>query len=1602
MSAGFDIQDGVLIKYTGDETEVMIPSGVVEIGDRAFEDNKKISEVVMTDSITKIGSHAFEKCVKLKEIEFSRNLEIIDYDAFKGCKALKTIELPDALKELGSGCFVNCDKLTEITCESKELEINQNPFKSYGDKTPTGIADKDGYIIMAGILYCYIGEEKIIKVPDGVTHIVGGLFEPYSWEKSSIEEIVLPSSVKTIGDRAFSNCKKLKSISMPSGIKIGTHVFDGCVKLMDENGFFVHDGVACAYCGDSDKVVLPSGVKEISKQLFACSSLESNDGNKNIHEVILPDSLEVIGDQAFDGCRQLERIIIPKSVHTIGNEAFRNCEKLKEIDVPDTIENIGEGILIGCKSLADESGFVIFNNTVQAYYGSERKVLIPEGITAIESGAFEGSGMTSIKLPSTLRELGSAFERCDMLEEIVIPEGVTSIKNRTFEGCHALGKVVLPSTVESIGRSAFSFCVKLLEIELPVGLQKIGEHAFYSCKSLKCLEIPAKVKRLEQGSFDDCKSISKIHLSEGLEIIEANVFNSCERIESILIPSTVEKIGYKAFAGCKSLNEVTFLSNTTILHNTSFDNCPNLKDKDGFKIINGTIYEYEGEGGNVVIPEGVTKIAANAFREGEGRVNRLWIKYRKEGSLKSVSLPSTLISIGDHAFDGCKKLQAVDLPSELESIGSFAFYGCDSLVTLSIPSKVISIGEDAFRCCNKLKQLSTEDSNSSYSSIDGILMNKSGDTIVFVPAGKKLTKYVIPSNIKTIGKHAFIDCESLKSVVIPASVENIGDEAFPRGDFASKPNLKDIEVDPNAGSGTIGVEVFDIYDWDKPIVYPKLPVTFVKEGKTQVSLALGFCLNSEQYKGVYEELYKKYVLSHEKTLTRKAKALKLKGIEEYLSRAKDSEISKDNDSGNNNTVEDIVISGYKPDLTIKKPSELVKVEILEEVVQKGSVQDLKDVLDTYKSFEMTARALGLAARYRGVEFVKTLINHGASFKYKSEAALQRKYKMDQSTASGCYSTEYYLMIVPEKLDLSENRWGGTVYSYSAMCGVPNIEISSDMVPLSLEKRIEVVKYLADNKIAGVSLDEMLFWALTTGELEFADALMEMGVNLQITPPSYYTSWGAVPTYLDMVTSAPKSVYWNSYVSSIAALDQMSVLPVLERFDKLAATAGKQLVISQKMFDEVKWRDDSLSYVIRKADMTKVNQKNALEMATSINALGSLEIMAEAGWITNAKRREGLIDFARKNKYTDALAWLMDYKNKNVDTAKEKAKEEDKMIKELMEDPNSASALKKKWSYEKQTNGTLRITSYKGDEEDVEIPATIGKTSVTSVGKEAFSIWKQSIKNKEARKKIKSVIINDGITEIGKEAFRGCESIETIKIPSSLKKIGKQAFRDCSKLKNIDFPSNVNVERDAFYYCAGLANDDGLIIIGDTLYGYYGLNTDDSTLVLPKGIKSIAPYALTSKWSSDRLSYISEVVLPEGLEEIGEGAFCEVCLDNVVIPNTIKKIKKKAFYKCYLKNIDLPEGLCSLGESAFEDNDFVELRIPKTLTALPSKAFYSCSNLRDVFIPDTVNKIGDLLFREKNSGGKDIYVHTPNGSVAEEYMKDFDGIHVSNDFSEDKG
>ena len=381
------------------------------------------------------------------------------------------------------------------------------------------------------------------------------------------------------------------------------------------------------------------------------------------------------------------------------------------------------------------------------------------------------SGAYSVK-ESTRIMCDYAFSWCRSLSEIVIPSSVTSIGDSAFYGCRSLSKIVIPSSVTSIGDSAFYGCDSLSEIVIPSSVTSIGDSAFYGCRSLSEIVIPSSVTSIGDSAFSWCPSLSEIVIPSSVTSIGKVAFSKCPSLSEIVIPSSVTSIGDWAFSGCDSLSEIVIPSSVTSIGDRAFCGCSSLK--------------------YISIPKSVIDLNGNPFVEWKGKLECLSpnfvyeddILFNKDKSriisfrnqnIESYVIPSSVTSIGDRAFYGCRSLSEIVIPSSVTSIGDSAFSSCDSLSEIVIPSSVTSIGNSAFSDC---RSLSTIVIPSSVTSI--------GDWAF--SGCDSLSEIVIPSSVTSIGHHAFYGCRSLSEIVIPSSVTSIGDSAFYNCSFPNNLN----------------------------------------------------------------------------------------------------------------------------------------------------------------------------------------------------------------------------------------------------------------------------------------------------------------------------------------------------------------------------------------------------------------------------------------------------------------------------------------------------------------------------------------------------------------------------------------------------------------------------------------------------------------------------------------------------------------------------------------------------------------------------------------------------------------------------------------------
>jgi hypothetical protein len=223
MNKSFIIDDGTLVKYNGNQANVVIPDVVTEIGADAFLKNDYIKEVYLHDGILEIGNYAFESCKQLETVHLSEGIIKIGFEAFCGCKNLRSLVLPKSLRAIRGSAFESCINLEKVTIFSENLVMSNRVFMAC-DK----LADENGFIVVKDMLFDYIGQEEHVTIPDGVVIIGGSCFA----SNKTVKTILCPSSTTTIQDFAFIACNNLESITMPHNLaEIGDSELEAYDKL---------------------------------------------------------------------------------------------------------------------------------------------------------------------------------------------------------------------------------------------------------------------------------------------------------------------------------------------------------------------------------------------------------------------------------------------------------------------------------------------------------------------------------------------------------------------------------------------------------------------------------------------------------------------------------------------------------------------------------------------------------------------------------------------------------------------------------------------------------------------------------------------------------------------------------------------------------------------------------------------------------------------------------------------------------------------------------------------------------------------------------------------------------------------------------------------------------------------------------------------------------------------------------------------------------------------------------------------------------------------------------------------------------------------------
>ncbi len=404
---------------------------------------------------------------------------------------------------------------------------------------------------------------------------------------------------------------------------------------------------------------------------------------------------------------------------------------------------------------------------------------LPNSVIEIGAMAFyECRELLEIVIPDSIRKIGSsAFDGCSLLVHIDIPNSVITIGDAVFDGCCSLKQIIIPESVKEIGNISFRECCELENVILPHSVSSIGYEAFYGCKSLKQISLPDSVTYIGERVFPGCDSLAIIEIPNSVIHIGDGAFFGCKSLTSIYIPERVKEIGEDILSECSNLTSIIVDEHNTFYD--SRDNCNAIIETKTNTLIAGCA--------TTIIPKGVTKIAHQAFG-GSG--------------LKTVVLPDGLVEIEQAAFCACAELETIIIPESVAIIGALAFCGCDSLTSIKLPSSVENIEESAFWQCKHLstiiiphgskekferllpgyrdllveQSVDNEDLNGSFTDEHGV--KYSSDMKILKRTPKEMSDYSIIDGTKTIGDASFSNCESLVSVTIPRSVNDIGHYAF--------------------------------------------------------------------------------------------------------------------------------------------------------------------------------------------------------------------------------------------------------------------------------------------------------------------------------------------------------------------------------------------------------------------------------------------------------------------------------------------------------------------------------------------------------------------------------------------------------------------------------------------------------------------------------------------------------------------------------------------------------------------------------------------------------------------------------------------------------
>ena len=785
------------------------------------------SSLSFKSNVTGIGDQAFYSCKNAIGVSFSEGLEEIGELAFSNCTGfLGDLEIPDSVDVLGNSAFYRCTNLTSLTLSNQLQNIPYRCFSNLKNITN-------------------------INLPSNLNSLGTEAFKDCVKAEGNIE---IPGALETIGVRAFNNCGLIQSISFPdptsNPTNIGESAFDGCSSFSGQidnggtldlppsivsNRGLVNPGAFKA-CVSIKKVTFPSnysGINQIDnpssagvfEQCYGITGVSYGDGIDFITSRTFQNCLDLtgvdytdsssltgIGGSAFQGCSSLPEIFIPENCIDIGNSAFKSCSLATSISyVPSgNLKRIGrfafQGTLfpdLNLPNLPVQSGFYIDDGAYKDA-GLDGEIFMPDSISGMGTGVFDSCyGITYYNWPTHVTSIpASTFKLCLGLTGISIPSWVTEVNNSAFDRCNlASGSINIHSGVDFIGSSAFLKCENVTSLQFNNNsILDIRANTFEKTYALSGTVVLNNIRTINSAAFRD-SAVNDLTWNDIPEAcyIKSNGLDRMTNLVSISLPTGLEEVGQFAMSSNSSLEFIDY-SDT------------NLQ-------VLGQYVHYQNTSLSGV------DLDNNLIRE----IGRYCFQTT---NLKNVSIPNTVDTIGDGAFNDCSNLEnltfenfnpqitripnsfavssftsnspnSISFPDTILSLGyySFRYSNLSGIVDLSNTS-LNAIAFNAFEGCNLISGIKYPSSFPGYKkSPIGFPSNGYGNNI----HKNSSIVWVSGDNITEISTGTFLDCHSFSGFVdysngLPDTLKLICDDAFngclnikPRQNFLISGNIEEIE-----------------------------------------------------------------------------------------------------------------------------------------------------------------------------------------------------------------------------------------------------------------------------------------------------------------------------------------------------------------------------------------------------------------------------------------------------------------------------------------------------------------------------------------------------------------------------------------------------------------------------------------------------------------------------------------------------------------------------------------------------------------------------------------------------------------------------------------